>query len=195
MLSLKVLRQDFPESRIVIRALYRDACLLGTGNTTTAHALPPHIAREEDVRSKIPRHDTGPALMIERIEVFLSRKAMIDPGDALVADVMEAIATQTVVQFAKQPERLNHRQTRAHHQSAIGEAIVRAECIARLVGRQDSHQTAIIVEHQRMILEAVGMIVHIAAVEEKSSILRRCHKLIPLIGLLRGISLYLEHPI
>ena len=65
---------------------------------------------------------------------------MIDPGDALITDMAETLGTQIVVQFTKQMHGLNHRQTRAHHQTAIRQAIVRAERIARLMGWQDGQQ-------------------------------------------------------
>ena len=59
---------------------------------------------------------------------------------ALITNMTKTRSTQIVVQFTKQIHGLNHRQTRAHHQTAISETIVRAERIARLMGWQNGQQ-------------------------------------------------------
>ncbi len=61
------------------------------------------------------------------------------------------------------------------------------------IGRQDGIKSAVTIAHQRSIVEAVGMIVHIASVEEESSILRLSYKPVPLMSPFSTISDDFKH--
>ena len=60
------------------------------------------------------------------------------------------------------------------------------------VGRKQGVEPAFQVEHEREVAEAVGMVVHVVAVEKESSVLRRCHKGVPCGLVLGGVSPYLK---
>ena len=71
---------------------------------------------------------------------------------------------------------------------------MRIEGIAIGMCRQHSQQTATRIEHQRVILKAVAMVIHVATVEEERAVLRLCHETVPFVGLCSGVSDYFEHP-
>ena len=50
------------------------------------------------------------------------------------------------------------------------------------------------VHHQRVVGEAIGMVIHETSVKEERAVLRLRHKLVPCLCLVRRISSYFEHP-
>lgn len=57
-----------------------------------------------------------------------------------------------------------------HDQSAIGESEMRAEGLAYLMGWQDGMELSLLEEQERIVLEPIGMVIHIVAVKEKRSV-------------------------
>ena len=132
--------------------------------------------------------------MIERIEILLGRQAMINPGNSLVTDVAETLGAQNIVHLTKQHHGLRYRQFFAHQQSSVSQSAMRAKRVTAGMCRQHSQQTTIRIKHQRVVTEAVTVVIHIATIEEEGSVLRLCHELIPFVSLVWCISYYFEHP-
>ena len=59
---------------------------------------------------------------------------------------------------------------------------MRAEDLAHLMSRQDGMEFTLLEEQERLVLEPIGMVIHIVAVEEKRSVSGFCHILIPLLA-------------
>ena len=57
-----------------------------------------------------------------------------------------------------------------------------------------SQQSMVVIEHQRMVLKPVRMIVHVSSVEEECAVLRLCHEVVPFVGGISSIASYFEHP-
>ena len=178
----EVVGEHMPEVVVTIAPFHSNACTAGTLDTTTADALPAKVRTEEDVGGVVASNDTGLALVVEGIEVFFSREAVINPGDGFVDDASDALSAEQRIHLAKERHRVSDGQPRAHQQSAIGQAAVRAECVAVEMGGQHCQQGLAAVEQQGVIAEAVGMIVHVPAVKEECAVLRFSDKSVPFAG-------------
>ena len=81
-----------------------------------------------------------------------------------------------------------------HDQPAIRESLMRIKHVVHPIGRQEGIQTAIgIADHQREVVEAVAVIVHVVADEQKCAVLRVGHKCVPLGLAVRGVSDDFKH--
>ena len=105
---------------------------------------------------------------------------------------MKTLCTKVFVQLAEQMNRRCCRRLRIHHQSAIGQSGMRLKHVAPSVGRHQRIEPPVEVEHQRIVLESVGMIIHVATIEEERAVLRPSDKRVPLVLAVRGISDNLE---
>ena len=113
---------------------------------------------------------------------------MVNPGNALVEHVTETLYPQVVVEFAEQLDGSRCRCVLIHDESAVGQTGMRLQCVTLAVGRQQGIEAPFAVEHQRIVLEAVAMVVHVAAVEEKGAVLGTSHKAVPLVSQGRGVA-------
>jgi hypothetical protein len=70
--------------------------------------------------------------------------------------------------------------SRGHHQAAIGETVMAGKNIAAVQVRgQNGRKLPPLENHQRVIQESIGMILHVTAVEEKRSVARAANELVP----------------
>ena len=182
-LRAEIVSQHTPKVGIAVANFHMQASPFGTYNATASHTFPAQIGPKEDVGGIVASHHTCLALMVERIEVFLGRQTMVNPRDGLVADMTETLRTQHVVQFAKQRHCLGYRQPLTHQQAAIRQATMGTKRVTIGMCRKYSQQPLVTIEQQRVVVKAVGMIVHVATIEEKCAILRLRHELIPLSSL------------
>ena len=118
---------------------------------------------------------------------------MVDPWGGAVADMADALLAEIDVQLAKQFHHMGCGGLAPHDQASVGQSLMRDELVGHPVGRQYGIEASFQIDHQRMVVEAVLMVVHVATVEEECSILRLGYKVVPCGLLLAAISFYLEH--
>ena len=68
-----------------------------------------------------------------------------------------------------------------------------AQHITLRICRHQGIQRPFEIEHQRMVLEAITMVIHVVTIEEKRAVLGFRNELIPLISLIGGVPDNLEH--
>ena len=98
----------------------------------------------------------------------------------------DALLAEIDVQLAKQFHHMGCGGLAPHDQASVGQALMRDELVGHPVGRQYGIEAPFQIDHQRMVVEAVLMVVHVATVEEECSILRLGYKVVPC-----GLLLYL----
>ena len=119
---------------------------------------------------------------------------MVYPGNGLVYNVMKSLLAQVVVYSREGIEHALGRTLSAHNQSTVRQSAMTDEHIVLFVGRQQGIKPTVTIDHQRMVTETVGMVVHELTVEEERAVLRLCHEVIPFVSLCSGVSNYFEHP-
>ena len=82
-----------------------------------------------------------------------------------------------------------------HDQSAVGESEMRAEGLVHLMGGQDGMEFSLLEEQERIVLEPIGMVIHIVAVKEKRSVSGFCHIRIPLLAIFGGVFDDFKHDV
>ena len=107
--------------------------------------------------------------------------------------MVKATVAQVVVEFAEQRHGKRCRCLLVHHQTAIGQTGMRLEHVSFPVGRHQGIEPPFTVEHQRTVLEAVAVIVHIVTVEEERAVLRPGYEAVPLGLAFGGVSDYIKH--
>ena len=89
-------------------------------------------------------------------------------------------------------EHLHRSVAGGHDEPAIGEAGVRVEHVALAVGRQQCQQSVIVVDQQRVVAEAVGMILHVLPQKQEGPVRRLVDKIVPIAVISRRIPVYLH---
>ena len=131
----------------------------------------------------------------QSIEVLFSRHLMINVGNGLIDNRSDGIAAKISVDSRESIDNPLGRALATHDQAAIGQSTVRHKRVNIEIGRQEGVEPLPPIDHQRMVVETVLMIVHKAAVKEERPVLRLSHKGVPLGGHVRCISLYFVHAI
>ena len=115
------------------------------------------------------------------------RNCLIDK--ALYATITEKLHHRT--------ENIKHRvgieMLKRHEPASESKTLMGIKRSARQIGRKQSQQPAAVVCHKRKVAETVGMVVHIVAVMQKSSVFRQCHESVPFLFVSRCISSYRNH--
>ena len=126
-------------------------------------------------------------------QVFLGRQPMINPWHCLIDNAVDGLLAQQDIQLLEQGAGCRSRHLVGHHQTAIRKSLMRIQRIAHNIGRQQRIKVSLAVEHERMVLKAVAMVVHVVAEEKKRAVLRLCYKVIPCCLVSLGISSDFKH--
>ena len=177
--SLQIVRQNVPEGGIVGALSDGNAALGGFLQSVTAVFLPSQRPLQHDGRGNVALQERVAALMVDGIKVFFGGHKMIDPRHGLVDYPSDAFFTQALVHLADDLHQVNRGAVCRHHQAAVGQSLVREERVFADVGGQQGVETAFHVAHQRVVGEAVAVVVHVVAVEEERAVLRLRHKAVP----------------
>ena len=78
-------------------------------------------------------------------------------------------------------------------QSCIGESLMRKECVSGFIGGKQSLELAVAEYHERMVMKAVAVIVHVGAVEKEGGIACLFYMSIPNFLVCFAVSFYLKH--
>ena len=176
--GLQVVGQDLPEGLEVFRLLDYYPCLLGFSCPTLSDAIP-GIGMLPGDGGRQTAGETDVADLHDGIQILFRRLLVVDPRHGLIHHLSDPLLAQRRIELSEDFHHICRRGLVAHDQAAIGQSLVRIQRIPTHVGGQKGIQSATAVDHQRVILEAVGMIIHVAAVEEESPILRRRYKAVP----------------
>ena len=125
------------------------------------------------------------AVAPEGVVVLLAGIAMVDGRNLLVAEAVEALGMQVLHYEVEGLHDLLHRRLSGKDETAVGQTVVRRESvqaggIAPLARRKHSHEVApAVAQQERMVGEAVGMIVHVGALVEERAAARGADHGIP----------------
>ena len=194
-LILEVVVQDSPEIGEVGAFSHMQTQAFSLADSALSRLNEPYPIVHNDCGGDMPHHKTGTANVRQRIQIFLGGKAMVNPGHGLVDNMTDGFGTQKLIDKLKDSAHFIGRSLLVGYQSAIGKALMRPERITVHIGRQHRTDVALVQDDKGEVGKTVVMIVHIIAVEEKSALLRTCHKPVPLLSHITGVSLYFEHAI
>ena len=118
---------------------------------------------------------------------------MEDMRHLLIDHLPETLGTQVIIQFTEQLQNTGRSGLLIHDDTTIGQSAMRPQHLALFIGWQKCKEPTITIEHQRMVAEPVGMIVHVVAEEEERAILRRSYEPIPFVSHRWCVSYDVEH--
>ena len=131
---------------------------------------------------------------VHGIKWFLSWNDVVNPRYSLIHHTLYGMFTQVAIHHFENLYHMNSCCVSSHHQASICETLMCVECMLFLICRQHSIKRIVTIEHQRVVAEAVRMIVHIIPIKQECTILRCGNETIPFPLLFCCISSYFEHP-
>ena len=154
---------------------------------------PAQMLGHADGGADVAESEPGMTLPEDGIEVFLGGMNMINPGDGAVEHTGKALVAQIVVETGEELAGVAYGDMDVHNESAISEAIMRDKRGVATVGGEQGVEPALAIEHQRPVIKAVGMILHIVALKEEGGVAGTAHVTVPALAVVGGISSYLKH--
>ena len=189
----EIFGENGPKSLEIVALAHFDALVSAFVDGISTETLPLDGSLRNDGRRHVPTHQFRPTFQENREKIFIGRQAVENARNGLVNDATDALLTQKIVDFAEQHADFFRRGLGRHHQAAVSQSLMAVKRAVTLVGRQQRVERTVEIAEQRMVAESVGMIVHIAAVEEESSVLRLRHESVPFVGLIGGVSSDVKH--
>ena len=190
---LQVGVQYIPEGPHVGAFRHRESLMERFAQTAPARFRQAGTTVHQKGRRHVAHTQPRSAYIDEGVEVFFGGIAVVDVGNSLVYHLLYSFGTEILVQFGEYLAGLCCGHPLAHHQPAVGQPLMRVECVAAPVGGKQGHRLAPLAEEQRVVGEAVAVVVHIAAVEEKGAVARLRHQLVPALSFIGGVGSYCYH--
>ena len=131
---------------------------------------------------------------MQGVEVFLGRVSVVDVRHGFVEQLLESVPTHVVLHGGHHVD--HHRgihATRGHEPAAIGEAAVRQQHAVALAGGQHGQHALAVKGQQRVVGEAIAVVVHKGAAVKKGAVARSLHGSVPLLLITSVISCDFNH--
>ncbi len=167
----QIFRQYLPERSIVGRAHY-----LHPRPQRLAYPRPARL-RQRQRRTEIngrryaaPHYGGAAPDGKQRIKILLSRHTVIDIRHRLIDQPPHSPGTQILGEHTHHRHDRLGRSPAVGHQSAVGESGVGVKHIPLYIARHDCREATCATEYDRRVGKPSGVIVHIAAVEQKSAV-------------------------
>ena len=177
---LEVTAENIPEGGEVETLRYRETLSAGLADARFAN-----VAELDTPAPLYHRRDTprlkGCSHTEEGVKILFSGETVIDMWNRLISKGAYALIFKPAAYHADYIENPGNRGFGIGDETAVGKPGVRMEGIARHTSREEGIETPLPIDHQRMVGETVGMIVHIIPFQQECAVLRSLHEVVPFI--------------
>ena len=118
---------------------------------------------------------------------------MVYPRDSFIDHPVDAALAQHLIGLFEHLHDIGNGGLVVNEQSSIGQPLMRPCRLSIQIERQESLDTSLVAEDDGMVGKAVGMVIHVSAVEEEGRIAGMCHKAVPLVVHGWGIDFCFNH--